>query len=392
MKKTEEMRDSVKEIGREIVRIAKRDKNTKRNYLVINQLQGKHIPVRPSHCMQMFGALAKLVEGRYAGGELLVIGFAETATAIGAKVAVALDSFYIQTTREDMGGVAYIHFSESHSHATEQKIVKNEIDAVMPQIGHILFVEDEVTTGNTILHLVDVLKLAYPSYMGHIRFSVLSILNGMSHASLEKFKEYGIGVKYLVKTDHSNYGKIAEQYVGNGEDVDTAVLQTCCDSASVRADGMPDARRLVRGGEYLASCGHLWGQIQEKLPYRKGMRIVVIGTEEFMFPAIFIGQKLEECGCEVKTHSTTRSPIVASSGQGYPLYRRYLLKSFYEEGRKTYLYNLDSYDLALVVTDAVKDSGSGEESLLKAFYASGNRKAIFVRCYPGNEKNQIEKR
>ena len=35
------------------VRIAKRDNNSKRKYLVLNKSQGKHVPVAPSISMEM---------------------------------------------------------------------------------------------------------------------------------------------------------------------------------------------------------------------------------------------------------------------------------------------------------------------------------------------------
>ena len=38
----------MKYVESDLVRIAKRENNTKRNYLVVNPLQGKHIPVQPS--------------------------------------------------------------------------------------------------------------------------------------------------------------------------------------------------------------------------------------------------------------------------------------------------------------------------------------------------------
>ena len=38
-------------------------------------------------------------------------------------------------------------FSEAHSHATEQKLVKDDIDRVINDIDRIVFIEDEVTLG-----------------------------------------------------------------------------------------------------------------------------------------------------------------------------------------------------------------------------------------------------
>ena len=36
---------------KDLVRIAKRENNTKRNYLVVDPLQGKHVPVQPSNAL-----------------------------------------------------------------------------------------------------------------------------------------------------------------------------------------------------------------------------------------------------------------------------------------------------------------------------------------------------
>ena len=46
----------------DLVGIAKRDNNPKRNYLVVNRLQGKHIPVPPHSAFEMFDMLAGRLE------------------------------------------------------------------------------------------------------------------------------------------------------------------------------------------------------------------------------------------------------------------------------------------------------------------------------------------
>ena len=84
----------------DLVCIGKRENNKKRNYLVVNKLQGKHIPVSPSKALGMFDALADILKEKYSGKKLLLVGFAETATAIGAEIAIKLGAYYIQTTRE----------------------------------------------------------------------------------------------------------------------------------------------------------------------------------------------------------------------------------------------------------------------------------------------------
>jgi hypothetical protein len=84
----------------DLVGIAQRENNNKRKYLVVNKLQGKHVPVVPSEAMKLFDSFAGIVYHTYQWEKLLLVGFAETATAIGAALATKMDCFYIQTTRE----------------------------------------------------------------------------------------------------------------------------------------------------------------------------------------------------------------------------------------------------------------------------------------------------
>ena len=142
-----------------------------------------------------------------------MVGFAETATAIGAAVAIECQAAYMQTTREVIDGVDYLYFSESHSHATEQKLVKTDLDKIIGKTDRIVFIEDEVTTGNTILNIV---RLIQKTYAQPVSFAVASILNGMNEEALENYKNLKIPVHYLVKTAHDTYTEIAEQYQADG--------------------------------------------------------------------------------------------------------------------------------------------------------------------------------
>ena len=201
-------------IEEQIVRIAKRENNNKRKYLVVNALQGKHIPVSGKHSLEMFNTLAKKIREAYSEDEkLLLIGFCETATAIGCALAIYLRSYYMQTTRETMDNVEYLYFSEEHSHATEQKLAEEDIRGFIGYADRIIFVEDEVTTGNTILNIVNLLTQKYHT---KIKFSVASILNGMDKKSLEIYAQRNIALHYLIKTDHTKYTEIAETFLGDG--------------------------------------------------------------------------------------------------------------------------------------------------------------------------------
>jgi len=106
----------------------------------------------------------------------------------------------------------------------------------------------------------------------------------------------------------------------------------------------------------------------------KAETILVLGTEEFMFPAMLIGHRLEQNDpqLEVKFHATTRSPIEISDGEGYPLQTRHPLLSLYDETRQTFIYNLKKYDHVIIVTDAYPVVQKGLDSLLAALKEVGN--------------------
>ncbi len=368
-----------------LARVAKRENNNKRKYLVVNPLQGKHVPVGGAAALSMFDALAARVRAAYPGqsGErLLLVGFAETATAIGARLAVTLGTLYMQTTREVLENAGYLFFTESHSHATEQKLCKDDVDGVIGRIDRIIFVEDEVTTGNTIMKIINIIESRYEA---PVKFAVASLLNGMEPASLERYAQRGVDVHYLVKTHHEGYTAVAEGYrEGSGyigrmtADSDAAVTDV--------SEGYINTRRLCGGREYGEACDALAQRVAADIP-EGAETVAVIGTEEFMYPAIHTAALLGERGIQAFTHSTTRSPIAVSEDEGYPLSKRYELASLYDGGRRTFIYDLRKYDCVIVLTDAPVISDEGLSSLTGALRSAGNEN-IQVYRWCGNGKRQ----
>lgn len=359
----------------DLTKIAKRENNTKRSYLVVNPLQGKHIPVSPSKAINLFNDLAAILKDTYATERLLLIGFAETATAIGVQVAISLGTKYIQTTREVIPDVDYLFFSEEHSHATEQKLVKNDIDSIIDDIDRIIFVEDEVTTGNTILNIIKILRREYSKTL---QFSVASLLNGMTGDYLDIYENEDIDVHYLVKTDHSTFGDVAENYECGGVYFETDKEQTDIDIMSFA--GYMNSRRLLDSVKYAEACRKLSENVVEKINLTHSKKILVMGTEECMYPAICMGKYLEELGYEVKTHSTTRSPIAVCNEETYPVHQRYTLQSVYDSERRTYIYNIDNYDYVLIVTDSQLTDRIGLQTVVNAVRKKNSKISVIRWC------------
>lgn len=359
-----------------LVSIAKRENNKKRNYVVVNKLQGKHIPVSPTLALKMFSDLAYILQREYSEEKLLLIGFAETATAIGASIAVLIDAYYMQTTREDIKNVEYLFFSEAHSHATEQKLIKNDLDKIIGIVDRIIFIEDEVTTGNTILNIINIIK---EKYNKKVLFSVASLLNGMNSHSEEEYLNRNIKMHYLLKTNNSTYTEKANSYTENGDYHSIEVLEKLSIKINMyEFNNYIDTRRLTEGANYLKACEKLWNNVSNSLGEINKNNILVIGTEEFMYPALYIGKKLEEKGNAVKCHSTTRSPISVNISENYPLHSRFELVSMYDGKRKTFIYDLSKYDKVIIVTDS-KCNFWGKNSLINAIASCGNNDITIVR-------------
>ena len=364
----------------EIVAVAKRENNSRRNYLVLNRLQAKHVPASPKRALDYFEELAGPVKEKFGGERLLLVGFAETATGIGAALAVKLKTAYMQTTREEIDGVDFLNFTEVHSHAVQQKLVRDDLEEIIGRIDRIVFVEDELTTGNTIGNIVSLIRESFPF---PVKFAAASLINGMDDKGLEKFCREDIALCFLQQADYCDFPRRAEAVKGDGEYFPAHPLgevqpRKALDVESWKASDYINARRLTNGASYARACESLWEQFLSVNGKICKKRILVLGTEEIMYPALFLGKCLEEDN-EVICHGTTRSPILVSSEPDYLLYRRYELVSLYAQERKTFVYNLKAYDQVFVVTDTPALNREGWDGLVWALWQSGNRKIQLIR-------------
>ena len=144
--------------------------------------------------------------------------------------------------------------------------------------------------------------------------------------------------------------------------------------------GWMNARRFVDAKQYETACRKLAETVIAETGVKQGERVLVIGTEEFMYPALLTGQEIEKIGCDVRCHSTTRSPIEVSTEEEYPLHCRYELCSLYDPERKTFIYDLENYDRVIVMTDSALASLKGLETLIYALRMK-NENISVIRWY-----------
>ena len=358
------------------IKIAARLNNTKRPYLLVNPLQAKHVPVSPTAALKMMGTLADKLAEKYPNTKL-VIGFAETATAIGAVVASRFDGcFYLQTTREALPeDLAAVEFLEEHSHATEQTLCTEYFESALSLTDSVIFVDDEISTGKTLLNIIEQLRAKFPALLNKTTV-VASIVNRVSTADGQRLEAAHILSEQLIKIPNEDYSALAARYKTEApKRVNAGVPRNFTVSTLNISLGNP--RTGVNFGDYNRSCLNLAAQA---VKYKTAGEILVLGTEECMYPALILGSKIEaEGGCRVFCHATTRSPISVCGEENYPVKNGYRVGSFYDGARINYIYNLRHYDKVFIVTDAEDKGGNAIDDISTVFSEYGCRDFVIVR-------------
>ncbi len=363
----------------ETVALTKRLNNPKRTYLLANPLQAKHLPSRPGQALEMMTTLGQQIAVRYPAARL-VIGFAETATAIAAAVAGCLgpDCIYIHTTREARpNATPWICFREEHSHAVEQRLSGARLAEWISHTPQIIFVDDEFSTGKTLLNIVHQLREQYPCMEGRTLVAA-SILNRLSDGHTLRLQQAGIRSECLVRLPHEDLSAAVARYQISAPPLppDTGPAPAFWTSDT----RFPDPRLGLPIGIYAAYCRSLAATMTDRLTaqFPAGSRLLVLGTEECMYPALLLACALERCGLSVLCHATTRSPIGICQDSGYPVRAGVCLHSFYDAGRTTYLYNPGSCDGAVIVTDTPADDREAAAGLAAALGQQGCGQMIVI--------------
>ncbi|MBR2215727.1 MAG: phosphoribosyltransferase domain-containing protein [Selenomonadaceae bacterium] len=332
--------------------VAKRFNNQKRGYLLVNPLQGKHLPVNPGVALNMMRELGRKLAA-VCGEARLVIAFAETATAIGAEVAAELspEGAYITTTREPLPEGSYLKFSEEHSHAVEQRLSVARLAEWLNKTPTVILLDDELSTGRTLRNMAQKLRTVFPR-LKEKKLVAASIINRLTEENRRALTQEGIETVSLLTMPSEDYER-ALATISVREALPPPPLSGEWQSIS-SAHPLPDFRQGIVIGEYAAACQRLSEEIYaSRQPVAAG-KILVLGTEECMWPALRFGQYLtaKVPKAQIFCHATTRSPIGLSEASDYPITSGYLLPGFYAASRHTYIYNLAAYDQVYILTDA----------------------------------------
>ncbi len=344
--------------------LGKRSGNKKRSYLLIDPLQAKHLPVSPTKALAMMDALGEQLSAAYPDTGC-IIGFAETATAVAAQAAMHFPphTIYLQTTREKVGDERnpfLLVFSEDHSHAVKQQLrtdlMAKQLKFSLLNDRPVMLIDDEISTGRTAANIIKSIDGAMPLLSRYISGYVIgSVINRMDSSTREGYAAQGIDCASLVFADveglEERAARFSEEPPAELADIPAAAFE------DISVDKkLPDPKM---GGVFVhdlkmwlnAFTDEAFELIKDRLPERG--RVLVMGTEECMLPALYLGKMVgEKTGAEVYSHSTTRSPIGICHDEDYPVREGYHIASFYEAGRDTYIYCPADYDMVIAVTDS----------------------------------------
>lgn len=309
--------------------------NPRRLYLFVSKVLGKHWPVRPSVMRDVQRRLAEKIADL--PGPLLVIGMAETATALGRGVAeeAALragrdDVLYLQTTRYLLSHHLAFGFDECHSHAPDHAVYLPgpRLQPLFRAARTLVLVDDEISTGRTLVELAR----AYIGVNPRIeRVALVCITNWLSDA---RRRELVDALERPVLFPALIEGDFAFEPAPDFPPPDLPMVVADVDRRHDEVVTDPARTGLIAGR---------W--IAPRLPdVPRDRPLAVIGTGEYAYTPFRVALALEEEGRDVRFQSTTRSPILV----GDAIASRREFVDNYGDGIPNYLYNLDPKRLSII--------------------------------------------
>ncbi|MFD5975086.1 phosphoribosyltransferase [Streptomyces bacillaris] len=179
---------------RELLGLALR-RNPKRAHLLVSNVLGKHVPQKPSVVYGAgygLGERVRALLGAEEARRAVVLGYAETATGLGHAVADGLrDAPYLHSTRRPVAGVAPAGgFEEAHSHATSHLLLPEDpgllASGAVGDASALVLVDDEFSTGNTVLNTIRALHELHPRE----RYVIVALVDMRSPADRDRLTAF----------------------------------------------------------------------------------------------------------------------------------------------------------------------------------------------------------
>jgi len=412
-------------------------RNPRRAQLLVSRVLGKHVPTDPrlvrSAGLLLGGLVADALAGRPARAlpvpllhaavegdrpaigalhvaaqaavgeppDALVLGFAETATALGHCVAEGLGGAdVLHSTRRPVPGIATAGaFTEEHSHATDHLLLP--ADPAMLRGGRALvLVDDELSTGRTVLNTITALHRAAPREHYVVAALVDVRPPGGELAAGVAALGARLDVVALARGAVELPPDIAERAAALRTELD-APLAHAESATRVHPDrdsrvelrvlgwppGLPAGARHGFGaaehGALAAALPRLAAGVARTAGLHPDERTLVLGTEELMQLPLRLAQTLADTGHRVAFSTTTRSPAVVIDEPGYALTSGIGFPAHDDPAdgpgpRFAYNVGTTGWDHVLVVVDPPADTPALHNGLLSALAPYTRRTTLVV--------------
>ncbi|MFD8632784.1 phosphoribosyltransferase [Streptomyces sp. NPDC059533] len=390
-------------------------RNPKRAHLLVSQVLGKHVPQSPKTVYDAGYGLGRRVRallGEEAAASAVVLGYAETATGLGHCVADGLGPApYLHSTRRPVPGVEPAGgFEESHSHATSHLLLPEDA-GLLAGSGALVLVDDEFSTGNTVLNTIRDLHARHP----RTHYVVVALVDMRSPADRDRLAAFAaeLGARVDLISLASGTVTLPEGVLAKGQALveEWEASQPLGRSRSgvrggaptddpaddphpvtrVSLDwpkGVPDGGRhgftATHRAELEAALPDLTAQLTAALGEAPG-RVLVLGNEELMYAPLRLAKALEEAGAatEVRFSTTTRSPVLAVDDPGYAIRTRLVFPAHdtpADGPGDRYAYNVAGagFDAVVAVVDSAGDTPELRTGLLDALAPHTGRVVLAV--------------
>ncbi|MCU5704821.1 phosphoribosyltransferase family protein [Bacillus wiedmannii] len=355
--------------------------NKKRSFLFVSKILGKHLPIKPAVSLASGFALAarymeilhntfhpfqkeilnlislevdeipeEVFHYQYPlQEEVLFIGFAETATALGHSMFQCFQNAkYVHTTRESIPNLeSVITFEEEHSHATSHRCYVDK--SFFQNNNPIVLVDDEMTTGKTALNIIRSIQRQFPRE----EYTIASLLDWRSNTNRRQFKQLEEELQIKIHVISLLEGII--HTTGQPSNISKPTMQTeetkpyfkkhtiTCPTLSYTSNYIKYTGRFGISS-YEQKHIHSFTQELGKMLQRKriGKRALCLGTGEFMYIPMKIAAEMGE---NILYQSTTRSPIhPVSNDVNYAIHNHFPYPSPEDSTITNYFYNISPHD------------------------------------------------
>lgn len=365
-------------------------RNPKRAHLLVSNVLGKHVPQSPAVVWRAgydLGLRVRELLGDDAARQAVVLGYAETATGLGHSVADGLGlAPYLHSTRRPVDGVSRAGgFEESHSHATSHLLLPED-PRLLAGDGALVLVDDEFSTGNTVLNTIRALHERYPR--GH--YVIVALVDMRSPDDRGRLADFAreIGARVDLVASASGTVKLPDGVLAKGQALvahheslaETPTERTGPGSEPPTEPGsqpgsvtrvdlgwpasVPDGGRHGFTPEHRAALDAALPAMAARLsaPLGDARRVLVLGFEELMYAPLALARELEKgTQAQVRYSTTTRSPVLAVDDPGYAIRTRLVFPAHDDPADgpgERYAYNVagGDFDAIVAVVDSTADT------------------------------------